>query len=311
MNSETHRIFVVDDEPEQLEKLSTLFSQDFSVNDFLDGDSCLEALEKDQSDACKATLIDLNLAGQQFTGAELCREVKKRKPYLPVFAITASPDTEYIADALLNYGFEDYIPKLTLWDYPQKYALSVTKAIQKYESYPGMVLLWRRLSTVKPEEFRLSVNSELVDELSYRLRKAYFYLLLPESQPLLDSLLLEENASCGESLVQSASAIEAILIHQDKQWKEDMINQAKNKMALSGMVTTVRRKSLDRIIKAGWIDKTLKNGVLKLFGWRDDCAHAGKRARLYHKEDALEGLGIALDVIEYFLNRRKQEVMGN
>jgi DNA-binding NarL/FixJ family response regulator len=299
-----YKVFIVDNDSGALKWLTELFSKYFTVSRYIEGEEFLRAIEDDECDEHQAALIDLRLDRQRFSGAELCREVKKRKPYLPVFAVTGSADSEYIANAILDNGFEGYIPKNGVRKNPDRYISAILEAVSDVQKYPELPVIWHKISAIQPDNFRYLVKKELVEELLYKLRKAYFYLLLPESLPLLDSLLLDEKTSCGESIVQSAAAIETILNYEDRDWREEVVNKGSGAIKRSSILPTPRETKLDRVINADLIPGSSKRAAVKLFGWRDDCAHASKRARRYDKGDTLSAIKITLDIVEFYLARK-------
>jgi DNA-binding response OmpR family regulator len=103
---EVKRILVVEDDPAVQRALRRLFeSEDFQVEITADGKAGLEAC---RSSAPAAVVLDLRLPG--IPGNDVCREIKKQAPSLPVIVLSAKTD---VADKvlLLELGADDYVTK--------------------------------------------------------------------------------------------------------------------------------------------------------------------------------------------------------
>ena len=100
------KILVVEDDPAVQRALKRLFeSEDFIVDVRSDGKSGLEAF---RSDAPSAVVLDLRLPGLR--GDDVCREIKKEAPALPVIILSAKTDvTDKVL--LLEMGADDYVTK--------------------------------------------------------------------------------------------------------------------------------------------------------------------------------------------------------
>jgi DNA-binding response OmpR family regulator len=100
------KILVVEDDPAVQKALRRLFeSEDYAVELTPDGKAGLEAFH---SSPPSAVVLDLRLPG--LPGHDLCREIKKKAPSLPVIVLSAKAD---VADKvlLLELGADDYVTK--------------------------------------------------------------------------------------------------------------------------------------------------------------------------------------------------------
>jgi len=100
------KILVVEDDLAVQKALRRLFeSEDYAVEIAPDGNVGLEAFHS--SPPC-AVVLDLRLPG--LPGYDLCREIKKKAPSLPVIVVSAKAD---VADKvlLLELGADDYVTK--------------------------------------------------------------------------------------------------------------------------------------------------------------------------------------------------------
>jgi DNA-binding response OmpR family regulator len=100
------KILVVEDDLAVQKALRRLFeSEDYAVELAPDGKAGLEAFH---SSPPSAVVLDLRLPG--LPGHDLCREIKKTAPWLPVIVLSAKAD---VADKvlLLELGADDYVTK--------------------------------------------------------------------------------------------------------------------------------------------------------------------------------------------------------
>jgi DNA-binding response OmpR family regulator len=100
------KILVVEDDLAVQKALRRLFeSEDYAVELTPDGKAGLEAFH---SSPPSAVVLDLRLPGLR--GYDLCREIKKKAPSLPVIVLSAKTD---VADKvlLLELGADDYVTK--------------------------------------------------------------------------------------------------------------------------------------------------------------------------------------------------------
>ena len=100
------KILVVEDDPAVQRALKRLFeAEEFAVEICSDGKSALEAF---RTVAPSAVILDLRLP--EMSGSEVCREIKKKAPALPVIVLSAKSDvTDKVL--LLELGADDYVTK--------------------------------------------------------------------------------------------------------------------------------------------------------------------------------------------------------
>jgi DNA-binding response OmpR family regulator len=102
----TERILVVEDDHAVLKALKRLFeAEQFSVEISSDGKSALEAFRRL---APAAIVLDLRLPAM--SGRDVCREIKRQAPTIPIIVLSATSD---ISDKvlLLEMGADDYVTK--------------------------------------------------------------------------------------------------------------------------------------------------------------------------------------------------------
>ena len=113
------RVLVVDDEPD----VEALFRQQFrretrqglyALDFALSGAAALEMLGDNVGDEIILLVSDINMPGM--SGLELLPVVKRRRPALPVFMISAYGDRDTMATALAS-GAEKFMTKPV--DFPQ------------------------------------------------------------------------------------------------------------------------------------------------------------------------------------------------
>ena len=101
------RILVVEDDRAVQRALIRLFqSEDYVVEVTQDGQSALQSFRRS---APSAVVLDLRLP--ELSGNDVCREIKKEAPLVPVIVLSAKTD---VADKvlLLELGADDYVTKL-------------------------------------------------------------------------------------------------------------------------------------------------------------------------------------------------------
>lgn len=100
------KILIVEDDPAVQRALKRLFqAEDYVVEVKGDGQSGLDSFH---SSPPSAVVLDLRLPG--IPGSDLCREIKKEAPSVPVIVLSAKTD---VADKvlLLEIGADDYVTK--------------------------------------------------------------------------------------------------------------------------------------------------------------------------------------------------------
>jgi DNA-binding response OmpR family regulator len=100
------RILIVEDDPAVQRALKRLFeSGGYCVEVKGDGESALAAFH---SVAPTAIVLDLNLPS--LSGKDVCREIKRESPALPIVVLSAVTDVSERV-ALLEMGADDYVTK--------------------------------------------------------------------------------------------------------------------------------------------------------------------------------------------------------
>jgi DNA-binding response OmpR family regulator len=101
-----NKILVVEDDPAVQRVLRRLFEpEEFTIEVTADGKS---ALDRFRSAPPSAVILDLRLPDT--SGSEVCREIKKQAPALPVIVLSAKTDVmEKVL--LLELGADDYVTK--------------------------------------------------------------------------------------------------------------------------------------------------------------------------------------------------------
>ena len=100
------RILVVEDDRAVQKALRRLFeAEQFSVEISADGQSALEAFRRT---APAAIVLDLRLP--RLSGSDVCREIKRHSPNVPIIVLSAASD---VSDKvlLLEIGADDYVTK--------------------------------------------------------------------------------------------------------------------------------------------------------------------------------------------------------
>jgi DNA-binding response OmpR family regulator len=100
------KVLIIEDDRSVQKALRRLFeSEDYVVEIMIDGQMALDAI---RSSPPSAVVLDLRLPGMP--GNDVCREVKKEMPSLPVIVLSAKAET---ADKvlLLELGADDYVTK--------------------------------------------------------------------------------------------------------------------------------------------------------------------------------------------------------
>ncbi len=100
------RILVAEDNPVNQMLLSELLKEYGVEADFVeDGEEAVKAVDKEDYDL---VLMDIDMP--KMDGLEATRIIKKKKPYLPIVALTAHVIPE-MKESFLKAGMDDYIPK--------------------------------------------------------------------------------------------------------------------------------------------------------------------------------------------------------
>jgi len=100
------KILIIEDDRSVRKALTQLFeSEGYSVEDVADGAAGLSAFR-----AAPPALVVLDLKLPQVTGREVCREIRKAAPALPIVVLSAIAD-EVDKVLLLELGADDYVTK--------------------------------------------------------------------------------------------------------------------------------------------------------------------------------------------------------
>jgi DNA-binding response OmpR family regulator len=133
------KILVVEDDPAVQKALRRLFeSEDYAVELSTDGKAGLEAFH---SSPPSAVVLDLRLPG--LAGHDLCREIKKKAPSMPVVVLSAKTD---VADKvlLLELGADDYVTKPFS---PRELLARVRAAVRRnHRTEPGELFVFDNVS---------------------------------------------------------------------------------------------------------------------------------------------------------------------
>lgn len=106
------RLLVIDDEEEIRKLLSRFFTdRNYEVVAAASGEKGLEVIDTLPIDA---VLLDISMPGM--SGLEVLREIRSRKPELPVIMVTAESDRDVAASAVKDGAF-DYLVKPPDFDY--------------------------------------------------------------------------------------------------------------------------------------------------------------------------------------------------
>ena len=99
-------ILVVDDNKDFVEFLRLLLSHHgFEVRSAFNGRQCLEELPKQHTD-----LVILDVMMPQMDGLEVCRELRRTAPSLPIFLLTAKDDLT-TREAAMELGVSEFLAK--------------------------------------------------------------------------------------------------------------------------------------------------------------------------------------------------------
>jgi len=109
MKQVTHRVIIVDDDPQIVRVLSRWFGDaGYEVTPFVEPAQVLDALEDEPDDPPSVLLSDLDMPGM--TGIELLQRAHERVPELPVIIVTGQATVETAVQAMKRGAF-DYLTK--------------------------------------------------------------------------------------------------------------------------------------------------------------------------------------------------------
>jgi DNA-binding response OmpR family regulator len=177
------KILVVEDDLAVQKALRRLFeSEDYAVEVAPDGKMGMEAFHS--SPPC-AVVLDLRLPG--VPGYDLCREIKKKAPSVPVVVLSAKTD---VADKvlLLELGADDYVTKPFS---PRELLARVRAAVRRNNrSEPGELFVFDNVS-VDFAKMEVTRGDQLISMTAQEFKLLKFLVQNPE-RVLTRSELLNE-----------------------------------------------------------------------------------------------------------------------
>jgi DNA-binding response OmpR family regulator len=177
------RILIVEDDLAVQKALKRIFeSEDFVVEIKTDGKAGLESF---RASPPTAVVLDLRLPG--LAGNDVCREIKKEAPTLPVIVLSAKSD---VADKvlLLELGADDYVTKPFS---PRELLARVRAAVRRTSRIdPGDSFVFGKIS-VDFTRMELRRNSQPVALTAQEFRLLKFFTQNP-SRVISRSELLNE-----------------------------------------------------------------------------------------------------------------------
>jgi DNA-binding response OmpR family regulator len=179
----TERILVVEDDHAVQKALKRLFeAEQFAVEISADGKSALEAFRRM---APAAIVLDLRLPAM--SGRDVCREIKRQSPTVPIIVLSATSD---IADKvlLLEMGADDYVTKPFS---PRELLARVRAALRRsVRSGTGDVVFFDSISVdfIKMEVMR---DGESIALTAQEFKTLKFLVKNPERVMTRDELLNE------------------------------------------------------------------------------------------------------------------------
>jgi CheY-like chemotaxis protein len=290
-------ILILDDDLSWKNTLTNLFQRmGFDVTSSLEGQTIIQYAYEDISDKYKAAIVDLILEGQPLQGPALCHELKKLKPYLPVFAVTANTDPREIAEAILKTGFDGFIAKADLDLNATSYANHLKSVIATLEAYPQLPTLWRQIAQLSSAKYKYALRGKLAKKIRNVLKKAYFYLILPTSTPLLSLVQIDVNSPYSESIIQSVIAVETIANNEFEKW------QKKWEGHQLGDISDSRYDKIDHVVNQGLFPSGAEDELAdNIFRLRDKCAHQ------YYAADKRQAIGVlakTLEIVHYYFEMK-------
>jgi len=156
------RILVVEDDRAVQRALIRLFqSEDYVVEVTQDGQSALQSFRRS---APSAVVLDLRLP--ELSGNDVCREIKKEAPLVPVIVLSAKTD---VADKvlLLELGADDYVTKPFS---PREVILRIKAILRRGTKEEADDHLSAGPITIDPARHKVSVNGKPVELTSLEFK---------------------------------------------------------------------------------------------------------------------------------------------
>jgi DNA-binding response OmpR family regulator len=177
------KILVVEDDRAVQKALRRLFeSEDYTVEVAPDGKAGLEAFYS--SPPC-AVVLDLRLPG--LPGYDLCREIKKKAPSVPVVVLSAKTD---VADKvlLLELGADDYVTKPFS---PRELLARVRAAVRRNNrTEPGDLFVFDNVS-VDFAKMEVTRGGQVISMTAQEFKILKFFVQNPERVFTRSELLKE------------------------------------------------------------------------------------------------------------------------
>jgi len=213
MNLPKQNILIVEDEPETLEILLSIFRKKFSnVFTATDGYKALEIFEKNKIDAI---LCDINIP--KLNGIETITKIRKIDYSIPIIVISAYSDTDTLLKAS-NCNIQGYILK------PMKFE-DIENIMQKISQHQNNEYIHKNINLNSSLSFSIE-NSELT------LGDEIIKLTIKESEFL--NLLIKKRG-----FVVPYSIIEQVV------WSDDVMSNT----SLRTLVKNIRKKLTHNIIE--------------------------------------------------------------
>jgi DNA-binding response OmpR family regulator len=166
------KILVVEDDLAVQKALRRLFeSEDYAVELTTDGKTGLEAFH---SSPPSAVVLDLRLPG--LPGHDLCREIKKKAPSMPVVVLSAKTD---VADKvlLLELGADDYVTKPFS---PRELLARVRAAVRRNKrTEPGELFVFDNVS-VDFAKMEVTRKGRLISMTAQEFKMLKFFMQNPD-----------------------------------------------------------------------------------------------------------------------------------
>lgn len=162
------KIFIVEDEPDLLDLLDTIFTrEEFVVKKFRSGADALKEISTEKPDII---LMDIMLP--DLSGFQLCKKIRDSKETcdLPVIMLTSRTDEYDILNAF-DFGCSDYITK----PFNEKILLARVKACLKFKSrqVTNEIIKIKNLE-INPAQFETRLKGELIDFTPLEFKLLYF-----------------------------------------------------------------------------------------------------------------------------------------
>lgn len=162
------KIFILEDEPDLLELLGTIFSREgFEVKKFRSGINALNEVQKNTPDV---VLMDIMLP--DFSGFQLCKKIRDNPDTanIPIVILTSRTDEYDILNAF-DFGCSDYVTK----PFNEKILLARIKACLKFKSknQSNETIKFKNLE-INPAKYEVHLKKQLIDFTPLEFKLLYF-----------------------------------------------------------------------------------------------------------------------------------------